>query len=192
MPFDPSENWYLKKHDSGEVFGPVPLRKIKEWADSAQVSPQDLISSDQVVWTRPPMIPELEMDWLVEVTDELLYGPTTAATLLEFFRNGEISESTRLINAATSERIPLGKTSFFVPDQINPNLSSASGGKQLSIQPTKGGLKVSLQRRILELEQLLLLRQRELNQANEKIERLEARVVELEGRLREVVKLRRG
>ena len=91
MAIERSENWFLRKHDSGEVFGPVPFEKIREWAHSAQVNPQDMLSTDQVIWTKAPMIPETEMDWLIVVSENLLYGPTTAEALLEFEELGEIN-----------------------------------------------------------------------------------------------------
>jgi hypothetical protein len=52
MAIEHSENWFLRKHDSGEIFGPVPFEKIREWAHSAQVNPQDMLSVDQAIWTK--------------------------------------------------------------------------------------------------------------------------------------------
>ena len=67
-----------------EVFGPVPFEKIREWADSSQINPQDTLSIDQLIWTKAPMVPEMEMDWLIVVGENIVYGPTTAESLLEF------------------------------------------------------------------------------------------------------------
>ena len=94
MAIERSENWFLRKHDSGDVFGPVPFDKIREWAHSAQVNAQDMLSTDQIIWTKAPMIPETEMDWLIVVGENVLYGPTTAEALLEFERLGEITTAT--------------------------------------------------------------------------------------------------
>ena len=91
MAIEHSENWFLRKHESGEVFGPVPFEKIREWAHSAQVNAQDMLSTDQIIWTKAPMIPETEMDWLIVVGENVLYGPTTVEALLEFERLGEIT-----------------------------------------------------------------------------------------------------
>src|SRR4029453_1957048 len=120
MGIEHSENWFLKKHDNGEVFGPVPFEKIRERAHSAQVSPQDMLSSDQVIWTKAPMIPEMEMDWLIVVGENLLYGPTTAEALLEFEKLGEINPATALINCNTGQTSPLGETSFYQASLTNP------------------------------------------------------------------------
>ena len=119
MGIERSENWFLRKHDNGEVFGPVSFEKIREWTHSAQVNPQDVLSIDQVIWTKAPMIPELEMDWLVVVGQNLLYGPTTAEALLEFERRGEISFATALINCKTGQTITLHDAPFYQISQTD-------------------------------------------------------------------------
>ena len=54
----------------------------KQWASDAQVSPLDKVSTDQQTWSRAPMIPGLEMDYLVEVSPDQYYGPTTFGAIL--------------------------------------------------------------------------------------------------------------
>jgi hypothetical protein len=189
MAIERSENWFLKKHDNGQVFGPVPFEKIREWADSAQVNPQDMLSTDQVIWTKAPMIPELEMDWLVVVADNLLYGPTTAEALLEFERLGEINPATVLINCKKGESSTLGEAPFFhtfLADAVHERRVSDNTLLALSEQPGGGGgFRFNLQQRIRELENALLDKGRQLITAEETIARLEAKVRELEGRIRE-------
>lgn len=180
MPVENLENWFLRKHENKEVFGPVRFEKIKEWAASAQINPQDMVSNDQVVWTKAPMIPELEMDWLVELDEEVLYGPTTSGTLLEFVSSGEISADTGVINCVNGERMRLRDTPFFAAAQAAPPHEHAGAAPPLLQQPLKGGIRASLQKRVRELEQLLLERQRQLQTSKETIARLEARIKELE------------
>jgi hypothetical protein len=43
-----SAKWFLKKHEDGEVFGPVDFAKLREWSRAAQVSPLDQVSDDRV------------------------------------------------------------------------------------------------------------------------------------------------
>ena len=45
------------------------------------------------------MVPELGMDWLIELTTEQLYGPTTIGAIQEFLNLGEVNADTILINA---------------------------------------------------------------------------------------------
>jgi hypothetical protein len=189
MGIEHSENWFLKKHDNGEVFGPVPFEKIREWAHSAQVSPQDMLSSDQVIWTKAPMIPEMEMDWLIVVGENLLYGPTTAEALLEFEKLGEINPATALINCNTGQSSTLGETSFYQASLTNPlreEQPPANASPTLFQQPGRGGsFRASLQQRIRELENALLDKSRKLTTAEESIVRLESKIRELEDRIRD-------
>lgn len=190
MVSDNPQNWYLKKHENGEVFGPVRFDKIRNWAQTAQLNPQDLISTDQVSWTRPPMIPELEMDWLVELGHNLLYGPTTGGTLLIFASSGEISLETKVINCVNQQEFALRETDFYLAAQQSPPpetlTEESEDSTALSQQPLKGGIRANLQRRVRELEQALLEKQRYLTAAKDVIARLEARNKELEERLREL------
>jgi hypothetical protein len=190
MPIERSENWFLKKHDSGEVFGPVSFEKIREWAHSAQVNALDMLSTDQIIWTKAPMIPETEMDWLIVVGENVLYGPTTAEALLEFERLGEIHAATALINCTTGVRYTLGETPLYRALQADDPRSEEV--LTALIQPSRGtGLRTSLQQRIRELENTLLEKGRKLTEAEETIARLEARILELEDRIRDYSGFRR-
>jgi hypothetical protein len=113
MPTDNSPIWLLKKHGEGNVHGPVSFEKLREWAESAQINPQDSVSSDNKNWTKAPMIADLQMDWLIEVPENPLYGPTTSGALLEFLRMGEIEESTRIVNCCTGESLTVAEAPFF-------------------------------------------------------------------------------
>src|SRR5438093_10971751 len=95
---DEAQTWYLMKHDDGSVFGPITLDQLRQWAEDAQVSPFDKVSTDERTWTKAPMIPELGMDYLIEVTPDQYYGPTTLGAVREFLEMGEISGDTILTN----------------------------------------------------------------------------------------------
>jgi len=179
MPTDHLENWYLKKHDSAEIFGPVRFEQIRSWALTAQINSQDMVSTDKEVWTKAPMIPDLTMDWLIEVTENLLYGPTTAEALMEFCRLGEITQDTPIINCKTTEALTLGKAAFFTEGLPMP-------GSDNPLTPAKGGIRVNLQKRIRELECSLLEKRRQLAVAQETIARLELKVRELDHKLADI------
>lgn len=187
MPTDNPDNWYLKKHENGEVFGPIPLEKIRDWAHSAQVNSQDMLSSDNVIWTQAPMIPQMEMDWLVEVNDNLLYGPTTAETLLEFNQLGEISSETTIINCRTAESMLLGEAGFYSAPEREPAEEKIQVVPlmQMLQKSGRGTVRVNLQNRVRELEVALLEKRRKLMEAEHAILRLEAKVKTLENRIRD-------
>lgn len=148
---DQSPVWLLKKHSTGNIHGPVSFEKLLEWACAAQVNPQDCVSSDGKNWTKAPMIDELHMDWLIEVPDNPLYGPTTSGALLEFLNMGEINACTRIVNCCTGQTMTLEESPFY--KEMDPTM---------------------LKKRISQLEG-------EVRIASKTIARLEARIAELEG-----------
>lgn len=164
-----SENWYLRKHDDGSVFGPVPFTKLQEWAKSAQISPHDMVSEDQVVWNKAPMIPELNMDYLVQVTDEVYYGPSTEQAVMEFYKLGEITSSTQVINCVTGEMKPLEEWHFFPVE--------ARGSKKVDEDVSNEGVLS----RVRDLERNLMEQHRRLLNVEEQLRRLERRLQNLEG-----------
>jgi hypothetical protein len=187
MPIENPENWFLKKHENGEVFGPVSFSKIQDWGRTAQVNPQDMLSNDKTIWTKAPMVPEMEMDWLVVVDEKLLYGPTTSDALVEFDKLGEISPETKLINCLSGESTTLGETSFYKLSQTEVAEVPQSSNPLLAMLPQAGGgVRANLQKRIRELETALLDKRRKLMAAEETIARHEIKIKELEDRVRDI------
>lgn len=89
-----AHQWFLRRHEDGQVFGPLSFAQLEHWASAAQVAPHDLLSTDQLAWSKAPMLEELRMDWLVEVASERYYRPNTLGAIQEFMRLGEIDERT--------------------------------------------------------------------------------------------------
>lgn len=165
---DESPNWYLMKHDDGSVFGPVPFQQLRRWAVEAQISPLDKVSTDEKTWTKAPMIPELEMDYLVEVSPDQFYGPTTIGAVREFLSVGEINPDTVVTNCKDG-------TARIVRDfpELRPAQSEAEQ------QPVRASIRLSLQQRIRDLEENLMEERRAREAAELRCERLEARLSEL-------------
>ena len=84
-------NWYLRKAHDGSQFGPIPFSQLLQWSAEAQISPLDRVSTDEATWVKAPMIPELEMDYLIHVSEDHYYGPTTVGSIREFLDAGEIT-----------------------------------------------------------------------------------------------------
>lgn len=173
-----SESWFLRKHEDRTVFGPVPFDRVREWARTAQVAPHDMVSDDGNIWIKAPMVPELEMDWLVQLDEELLYGPTTTESVIEFLAAGEITPDTTVINCKEGFEQKLSECDFFPGSPEESDVPS----------PTRGVIRANLQKRVRELEASLLERRSRLVLAEETIRRLETKVKNLEARLREVKK----
>ena len=169
-----AQDWFLRKHEDGNIFGPLPFVRLARWAASAQVAPHDVVSTDQVTWTKAPMLPELEMDWLVEVTSERFYGPTTLGAIQEFMRLGEINGDTFVINSRDGSRrrvneMPLVLSQIPIENEI---ASSASG-------PATSSMSINVEDRIRDLEQSLREERRALHEAEERYRALELKYQEL-------------
>ncbi|MDQ6624697.1 MAG: hypothetical protein M3Y69_00955 [Verrucomicrobiota bacterium] len=161
--------WFLRKHEDGTAFGPLRFAQLARWASSAQVAPNDSISSDQVSWIKAPMLPELGMDWIVEVTSERSYGPTTLGAVGEFLRLGEVGEATVVINACDGSRHQIRDIAAVLQSPVEPPDEIATAG------PAAVGIAVDVPERIRELERALREERRAMSELEERHRLLEAK-----------------
>jgi hypothetical protein len=155
------------KHDDGSVFGPITFDQLRQWAEDAQISPLDKVSSDETTWIKAPMVPELGMDYLVEVSTDQYYGPTTLGAVREFLLIGEINADSYLTNC---------KDGFQQRVSDFPELQPKR--EEEPQQPVRTSIRLSLQKRIRELEEALMEERRGRETAELRCERLEARLAE--------------
>jgi hypothetical protein len=164
-----SSHWFLMKNDDGTVFGPISFEQLRQWAVDAQVSPLDKVSTDEKTWSKAPMIPELQMDYLVEVSPDQFYGPTTIGAVREFLQVGEINAETPVTNCRNGS-VSLVKE---IPElQITPEEEEA-------LQPVRTSIRINLQQRIRDLEETLMEERRSREQAEHLVEKLEAKLAEI-------------
>jgi len=166
-----SAKWFLRKHEDGQIFGPVDFAKLKDWARAAQVSPLDMVSDDQRNWVRAPMLQSLHMDYLIQMAEDSYYGPTTEEAVHEFLRLGEIYADTALINCCTGEETTLRDSGFFQGHP--PPMEEIVPG-----EPGRRTIRQNLQQRIRELELLLVENRQKLEMAEVRIRQLERRLHE--------------
>lgn len=171
--------WFLSKHEDGSVFGPLPFDQVRRWAAAAQVAPHDKLSHDQLTWQKAPMFPELEMDWLVEVTNERYYGPTTLGAVQEFLRLGEIGEETYVINSCDGSRRQIKDLTDLLQLPTRPPDEMESG---LEEAPATTTMAVNLRDRISDLEHSLFEERRAREVCEARYRELEARYQALEAR----------
>ena len=172
-----ARHWFLRKHDDGTVFGPLSFDQLSRWASSAQIAPRDSVSIDEQSWIRAPMLPELGMDWIVEVTSERLYGPTTLGAIREFMRLGELDESMFVINSCDASRQQIGDLAPLLHAASVEDEPHASG--RLPRAPASAGISIALQDRIRELEQALHEERRARAVAEERYTELERKYNQL-------------
>ena len=161
-----NQSWFLRKHEDGRTFGPVRFDQIARWATAAQIAPHDTLSNDRHTWVKAPMLPQLGMDWLVELTSEHYYGPTTLGALQEFIRLGEIGGETLVINTRNGARCKIQEM-----PQLWEAGQAAAGDAQTEIQlgdplgPAVARMSIRLQEQIRDLEQTLEEERRALMEA---------------------------
>ncbi len=175
------QHWFLRKHEDGNLFGPLTFEQLARWASSAQVAPNDSLSTDQTKWIKAPMLPELAMDWIVEVTSERFYGPTTLGAISEFIRLEEINDDTFVINACDGKRqqirdiAPLLEADSAASDPVNEDEIAIATGRG----PAARGIAVGVQDRIRELQDALRDERRALAEAEDRYRALEAKYLEV-------------
>jgi len=77
--------------EKGDTFGPADLATLKAWAQDGRLAPTHQVSDDGQTWSAVTSLPELEMDWVAEVTPGSFYGPIHKDALVELLREGSIS-----------------------------------------------------------------------------------------------------
>ncbi len=178
------DDWYLlKAADNNQAFGPIPLEQLRIWASSAKISPMDRVSNDgQRSWLKAPMVLQLQMDWLVEMPDNYLYGPTSVGTLQEFLAIGEIDEHVTVINTLDGSRSRINELAFFSasPQRIR-------GTHELDADLGTGGAHGedtgnATRHRCAWLEKQVMDLQREVNEWQEHYGSLRAEFLEATGR----------
>ena len=175
-----NQRWFLRKYEDGTVFGPLSFAQLARWASTAQIAPHDAISTDQVTWMKAPMLPELGMDWLVELTSERYYGPTTLGAIQEFIRIGEIDGETFIINSCDGTRHQIQDTPALLEMAAQPVATETEMSEtEISNEPTASGISIDLQDRIRDLEQALREERRALEESEERYRELEHRYNQL-------------
>jgi hypothetical protein len=172
-----AHQWFLRKHEDGSIFGPLGFDQLARWASSAQIAPHDSISTDQANWMKAPMLPELGMDWIVEVTSERLYGPTTLGAIREFLRLGEIDEATSVINACDATRQPIRDIMPLI-EAVPVEPEQLAEADSVS-RPAFSGMSIAVEDRIRELEQALDEERRAMADLEARYRELEARYNDL-------------
>lgn len=161
--------WYLMKNDDGTIFGPITFEQLHSWASDAQVSPLDKVSNDEKTWMKAPMVPELGMDYLIEVSPDQFYGPTTLGAVREFLLIGEINAETPVTNCRDG-------SVTVIRDIPELNVAEEADATQ---QPVRTSIRINLQQRVRELEETLMEERRAREQAEHLVERLEAKLNEI-------------
>jgi hypothetical protein len=173
--------WFLLKSSDRQVYGPVNHDTLLGWASEAKISPLDKVSKDNhKTWLRAPMVEDLQMDWLIEMPDNYLYGPTNVGTIQEFLATGEIDASVMLINCRTGLEDRLANLPFF---QASPHHTRSAETTFVGTQyHTQSAGDVALAHRLQALEKQIVEYQRLVDQWQAAYDSLHQQFVEVTGR----------
>src|SRR5260221_931968 len=98
--------WRIRKGADNSIYGPVDLEMLKEWANSAQIAPQDMVDESDDNWRPACEVEFLKMLWVVTLPGDEIYGPTPLGTLSEFIHEGHITEKPLATHAKTNQSLP--------------------------------------------------------------------------------------
>jgi hypothetical protein len=104
---DDGLSWRVKKAPENVIYGPVDTQMLRDWANSAQIAPEDEIDESDDNWRPAPEIEFLEMLWTVKLPGGETYGPTTVGTLREFINEGLVTDKTHASHCKTHQSLPL-------------------------------------------------------------------------------------
>lgn len=175
--------WHLIKSADNQEHGPIGTETLIGWASEAKISPLDKLSCDgRQTWLRAPMVRELQMDWLIQMPDQYLYGPTNISTIQEFLATGEIDGNVVLINCVDGSESRLGDQPFFA---ASPHHARSAENTHVGTQwpeAGRGGGDAVLQQRLALLEKQVLEYQHALGEWERSYQSLRQQFIEATGK----------
>jgi hypothetical protein len=179
----PHRIWHLIKAATNEEYGPLDHDSLLQFASEAKISPMDKLSDDgRQSWRRAPMIRELQMDWLIQMPDQYLYGPTNVATIQEFLATGQVDENVTLINCVDGTESRLSTLPFFQvsPHHVRSTHTTLVGAQWPDLE--KGSGDALLHQRVQVLERQLMEAQHALDESQRSYNILRQQFIETTGR----------
>ena len=88
------KEWFIKSED-GCVYGPATLSSLVEWTREGRVSPLGFVSKDRISWMSAPLLEELEMRWLVEISPGEVFGPYHRDYVMRLAESHKLSKRAR-------------------------------------------------------------------------------------------------
>ena len=89
-----AREWFVRTED-GKVYGPAETSALVEWAKDGRIEPSSFISRDRINWTPAQLMPELEMEWLVETEPGRVYGPFNRALVISMYAANNVPPSAK-------------------------------------------------------------------------------------------------
>jgi len=175
--------WYVKNAD-GKVFGPVDDEKLLAWVKDGRVEPFAGVSNDLKTWKLASLVPQLEMDWLVENEPGRFYGPTHRAVVEDLQKSGSLAETCRIYRDDHGGQAE--KEAAAARDEAERVMAEV----QADAEKAMAELKSEAERSLSEKETELAALRGELESFRKRAEESEARVADLESKLEKLTETR--
>jgi hypothetical protein len=181
----PDKQFRLKKGEDESIFGPVDATTLKEWAESAQIAPIDLVDECDEQWKNAPTIEFLEMVYEIKFADGTNYGPTTVGTLRELLKENIVTEEAQVTHTVKKHSSPLGALIAAVdftprPRRETTTIAAAAAANAQPADPVfvHPAVEMAKDQRIRQLEEDLRLLKKEHEELLQKYRKLNQQVVE--------------
>ena len=102
-----AKEWFVRTED-GKVYGPAEVSALVEWAKDGRIEPSSFLSRDRINWTPAQLMPELEMEWLVETEPGRVYGPFNRSLVISMYAAKSVSSTAK---AYRLHKLPVDKDS---------------------------------------------------------------------------------
>ncbi len=98
--------WYLQVEDE-DIYGPVPLSELQEWARQGRIAPENRLSRDRTNWEAAAEIEALAMNWLILLPDGETYGPICRDLIPELVKRNFLEPEMIARHRHTGEQKPV-------------------------------------------------------------------------------------
>ena len=175
--------WYVKNAD-GKVFGPVDDEKLLAWVKDGRVEPFAGVSNDLKTWKLASLVPQLEMDWLVENEPGRFYGPTHRAVVDDLLKSGALAATCRIYRDDHGGQVE--KEAAAARDEAERAMAEV----QADAEKAMAELKNEAERSLTEKETEIATLRGDLETLRKRAEKSEARVADLESKLEKLTETR--
>ncbi|MEM1058071.1 MAG: hypothetical protein AAGK14_02385 [Verrucomicrobiota bacterium] len=108
-PAEGLSGYRLRKAEDESVYGPIEKDTLIEWAEGAQIAPNDEVDECDDKWRPVHEFAFLEMHYSFPLPDGSEYGPTTRGTVAEFVNEGLIQPEIEVIDKRSGGRLTCQK-----------------------------------------------------------------------------------
>ena len=175
-----SGTWYLKM-DDGTVYGPADLKRLQAWAREGRIGSSSQISSDRKSWTPASLLPELGMEWIIEVGQGEYFGPFHPDVIRDLIAQKRVPASARRF------RLDTGRAQEDHSKELNAALAKARAAvtERESALAKETALVAERESALAKAKALVAERESALVKAKALVSEKEASIVELKAALAE-------